>query len=999
MAVHTVAGGFHQHHHGAPASGVAALRRWQPVADCDPLALGVHRARPGGADAGADALASPTPASGNGVAGLLPPYVPRDVDEQVRHALRAVSVRGGMVLLTGDSTSGKSRTALEAVRAVLPGHLLLAPPRGADLRPLHPAEGGPGYGRHVLWLDDLEGHLGPDGLEPALLSALTAARLVVVATLRDERFDTLRATVERTSGTSVPDHVPSDAGIRVLDMVQPIVVPRAWSAAELERVTAVPDERLAEAHLRHGPHGIAEYLAAGPELLEEWLRAVRPAPRGGHPRGAALVAAAVDLARIGLTGDVPERLLRAVHPHHLDALGGAVLRPEPYEDALDWAARVRYGVASLLMPGSEEGTWRPFDYLVDAVARVADARPVPDAVWLTALESGDDRTRPLIALAASWASRWAIAETAWRPLAESGDHDAIVNFTSAGFMQRLDPEEIEPLLRPVAEAGHLIAQLNLGAVRDLRNDPEEAGRWYEAAATAGLAPAAANLAMLLRRKGEDERAETWLVRAAEGGHAGAFRALGSLAYKRGDLVAAEEWWRKGAEAGDDQAAYAYGSLVGLRDEAEGVRLLRPLAEGGHDLAAARLAHVAEQNDDLPAAERWWRVAAQAGHADAANELGVLLSRGGDRTEGARWYARAAEAGHEVAMFNLAVWLADQGDSAEAAAWYQRAGAAGHLPALNNLGLMQRAEGDPAAAEATLRRGSEGGDLVARRNLIDLLISTGRPAEARSLLLAMLSDETALDTFVFTEAVRRSGRPQVAAAILRMAADSGRVDAALNLANQLFRSGDLGEAERWWRVAAPLIPSAANNLGVLLAERGEYGEAARWWRTAEESGYPGATLRLAGLLLLDDRTQEAEARLRQVAEALPEAACLLGRLLLDKPGGSAEGERWLLRAGEAGDADAAYEYAVLLAGRDQPEQAEAWCRSAAQAGNPSAARTLGQILASRGELAEAETWLATAVEAGIASAEETLALVRRELSAEGGEPATAHSLTEGPAGGS
>ncbi|WUH89379.1 hypothetical protein OG900_03935 [Streptomyces sp. NBC_00433] len=109
--MHTAAGGFHQHQHTtAPPSGALA-------GDTDPLALGVHRARRGG-DGGA----------------ALPPYVRRDVDGRVRDALRTAAAAGGMVLLTGDSTAGKSRTALEAVRAVLPGHLLPAPPRAEGER-------------------------------------------------------------------------------------------------------------------------------------------------------------------------------------------------------------------------------------------------------------------------------------------------------------------------------------------------------------------------------------------------------------------------------------------------------------------------------------------------------------------------------------------------------------------------------------------------------------------------------------------------------------------------------------------------------------------------------------------------------------------------------------------------------------------------------------------------------------------------------------------------
>src|SRR5215204_3939990 len=63
--------------------------------------LGVHPARHlGGPKSGADPV------------GHLPPYVERDIDKRLDRAMAG----GGLVLLTGDSMAGKSRTAYEALR-------------------------------------------------------------------------------------------------------------------------------------------------------------------------------------------------------------------------------------------------------------------------------------------------------------------------------------------------------------------------------------------------------------------------------------------------------------------------------------------------------------------------------------------------------------------------------------------------------------------------------------------------------------------------------------------------------------------------------------------------------------------------------------------------------------------------------------------------------------------------------------------------------------------
>ena len=71
-------------------------------------------------------------------------------------------------------------------------------------------------------------------------------------------------------------------------------------------------------------YGLAEYVAAGPELMRDWEDAWSPNtdPRPpSHPRGAALMAAAVDIA-----GAATHRrfhgALEAVHEYYLRKRGG-----------------------------------------------------------------------------------------------------------------------------------------------------------------------------------------------------------------------------------------------------------------------------------------------------------------------------------------------------------------------------------------------------------------------------------------------------------------------------------------------------------------------------------------------------------------------------------------------------------------------------------------------------------------------------------------------------
>src|SRR4029077_12037759 len=80
----------------------------------------------------------------------VPPYVPRDVDPELRRALGGA----GFVLMVGDAAAGKTRAAYEAMRAVLAGHVLIAPTRSGELTTALTAARA--QRDCVLWLDSLQ---------------------------------------------------------------------------------------------------------------------------------------------------------------------------------------------------------------------------------------------------------------------------------------------------------------------------------------------------------------------------------------------------------------------------------------------------------------------------------------------------------------------------------------------------------------------------------------------------------------------------------------------------------------------------------------------------------------------------------------------------------------------------------------------------------------------------------------------------------------------------
>jgi hypothetical protein len=335
--------------------------------------------------------------------GQVPAYVDRDVDDRVDEALRA----GGFVLLSGESTAGKTRCAYEAVRRVLSDHRLLAPAARESVQTV--VETVVDHRHCVVWLDDIERFLGGQGLTVPLLQRMLAADAVVMGTIRVSELERFGARHEVDLGDQERDGWRTAREVLRLAVQIPLL--RRWSMAELDRASRSTDRRVRSALPMTDTFGLAELLADGPELARDWQHAWRP---GGYPHGAALVAAAVDCRRAGLTEPIPVDLLVVLAKHYLDARGGAALRPEPLDAALAWATQPARGASSLLMPASENHVLA-FDYLIDLVSE-----PVAVSVWLALVGWCRPEQALGIGLTARRVSRFEAAEAAFGKAVEAG---------------------------------------------------------------------------------------------------------------------------------------------------------------------------------------------------------------------------------------------------------------------------------------------------------------------------------------------------------------------------------------------------------------------------------------------------------------------------------------------------------------------------------------------------------------------------------------------------
>ncbi len=128
--------------------------------------------------------AIPLPAgSDEGLSPELPEYVTRDVDADLRTALKAQSRTGGFNLLVGPAAVGKTRCAYEALRAEVPRWELLMPADGAEVADL--AAGGLSHA--VVWLNETQNFLtGPRPLTAATVRRLladTTSPVILIGTI------------------------------------------------------------------------------------------------------------------------------------------------------------------------------------------------------------------------------------------------------------------------------------------------------------------------------------------------------------------------------------------------------------------------------------------------------------------------------------------------------------------------------------------------------------------------------------------------------------------------------------------------------------------------------------------------------------------------------------------------------------------------------------------------------------------------------------------------
>jgi thioredoxin-like negative regulator of GroEL len=844
-----------------------------------------------------------------------PEYVPRDVDAAefgVRAKVGAAAQRGGFVLLVGGSSVGKTRCAVETVKALLPDWWLIHPGGPAEVHAL--AQAPPQ--RTVVWLDELQRYLdGEHGLTGATVRALLNAShpVMIIGTMWPDRYNAYIA-VPASGGAD-----PHAREREVLDLAAVIRIAPEFTSAEQDRARAAAtrDARLRVA-LNAAGYGLTQTLAAAPQLVARWEDA-----QTIDPYGWAVLTGALDAARLGARAPLNADFLRAAAPGYCTSQQQAEAPSNWFEQALAYATGKLHGAAAALSPAGtgmgQVAGYIPADYLIQHASRERHYARPPASTWdaiLTHVRDPADIAR--LAYSAKSRLLYCYVTPLYRHAADAGDRNAASRLAEL-LAERGELDE----LRARAETGDSFAASRLAELLEERGDPDGATQVLRTAAETGDSFAASRLARLLEERGDVDGATQILRARTDAGDSDAAFQLARLLEERGDLDGATQILRARTDAGDSDAAFQLARLLEERGDPDGAaQILRARADAGDNDAASRLAWLLAERGDVDRL----RTRAEGGDSDAAFQLAELLEERGD-PDGATQILRArADAGDSEAASRLA-WLlagradldglrarAEAGDS-DAASWLARL-----LAKRGNLGGL-RARADAGDSEAAFRLAwllEERGDLDGATQALRTAAAAG-DRDAALRLARLLEERGDLDG-------------------LRAAAKVGDRDAAFRLAQLLEWRGDLDGATQALRAAADAGDSdAAYELAWLLAKRRNLDGL----RARADAGDWYAALRLAELLEergdLNGLRARADAGDRHAADQLAE---LLYRR------GDPDGLR--ARA-DAGDSFAALRLAELLEERGDRDGAAQVLRAAADAGDSDAALRLARLLYRRGDL--------------------------------------------------
>lgn len=679
----------------------------------------------------------------NGLSADMPRYLPRTVDGRLRSSLTARSATGGMVIVKGNSTWGKSRSMFEAVGEVLGGWQIVAPRKAGDVRDL--LESGLPLKQTVVWLDELVDFVTGDGpMTCDVVQRAVDKGAILVGTIWKDDFAALTDPPKKALGGRAV-RSPHDAGLvdehgdarAILTATYADIIEMPHDLDEEEAAVASAlakqDSRWAHALADAGELSPIQVLAAAPQLLHRYRSP-------DHEAGGVVLRTAVALLAAEHPPPVPSGLLRraaqAAMPPTME------LSDDWFEEALAWACRPVRGKIAPLQPFRNDASDDPGVVAPDLlVSAVREAGGLQDQIDLDlTLAHATAEACADIGGYFYFRDEDDVAEPFLRRAAECGIVRAFRQYGYVLGEQVGRAAEAEAWYRKSADAGDAGAMAGVGYMLSKQDGrAAEAEVWFRKAIDAGEPAAMTSLGYLLsEQEGRAGEAEAWLRKAMDAGEPDLMFSMGVLLSKQGRATEAEEWYRKAAIAGEPGAMFGFAYVLGEQEgrTADAEEFFRALADAGNVEAMLCLGLVLEDQEGRAGeAESWYRKAAEAGESDSMLGLGQMLAKQeGRAAEAEVWFRKAIDAGEPAAMTNLGYFLIGRdGRAAEAEEWFRKALDAEAPAGLNNLGDALTQLGKYVEARSILERGIATGDPYAMRMMGELDLLEGHREAGRTWL--------------------------------------------------------------------------------------------------------------------------------------------------------------------------------------------------------------------------------------------------------------------------
>jgi tetratricopeptide (TPR) repeat protein len=895
--------------------------------------------------------------------GVWSTYVPRDFDDELRRVVSGAKVSSRFILLVGGSSTGKTRSAAEAVAAQLGDWQLVNPLTATQLDTL--LQNHEKSTSIVVWLDELQLFLGDGRSAERMAAALVdlldrPGHVLILGTLWPEY-----------AHEYVKNSTPSSQSVALRALFARsfrITVPVRFSAAEFERCQRVAQSDLVTRSVLATSTGrdgaVTQTLAAGPDLIRHWTEA--PEELAG-----AVITAAIDARRLGVEHPLTVRQLEQL------SLGGltpslearARITPKWFVDSLAYATEILRGAVSALQPilldGSDQVGYAVADYLYQHAQKSrADALPTQR----------------------SWAALTNV-------IADGGDLERLGN----AARQRGSVEAAEALYRKSLEAGNGEAAVKLADILSAELRVDDAEEVLRTSFDRMPQDTWAAYSQLLSQRGKWPEAEQVLRRAIEvrvdsfaGGSFGplpyhdseAYRGpvlgiaqhiylygpeseLVGLLLKHDRRVEATEVWAHAVATGVPYAKQALAELLAqsgeLKQAEQHLKECVAAKEPAARYALARLYSELDRSEDLLSL---WRSGFLARETQAAFELSQLLEQ--------RQALLEAQSVLEISLdyeptsyIYLARLLQRVDRGSEAVEVLQRAVARSVAGARSELGLVQAETGELGEAISLFEAAFNAHEMGAWRNLARaLLLQDFDSSFVRSVLETEISRGTRGAVGVTCRILMLRGQYTEAALrwaeVLPFADDQDRK----GLAGLYAWQGDLEGAEaRLRECVLEGVRYATATLVAFLTAIKRTDLVEREWRKAIAIGEFDARGRLADHLVSLGRIAEAETALREnlIAGDL-NGGQRLARFLIGQDR-LAEAERVLVDAIAAGEYSCAGPLFSLLIDRDKLDDAEALLRSPAHSGILSLNVSQAQLAQAKGDLPTAHHYLKLAVEGG------------------------------------